>query len=138
MPRRKKQTAAREPNTANAAAGNGKAPGQRGFKYEALREALRELGQDAKNKDLEDYIRSKHGPEAVPANMSVAKSNVLKKLRAGKGKAKRTAAPAEAKAAPKPASAITGSFSLDDLRQVKALAGRLGKDHVKELVDLLG
>jgi SOS response regulatory protein OraA/RecX len=141
MPRRKKLADATEsPATESSPAAvgtNGKTAGQRGFKYEALREALRELGEGAKNKDLEAYIRSKHGAAAVPANLSVAKSNVLKRLRAGKGKARRAAAPAKAKVAPQTASATTGTFSMDDLRQVKDLATRLGKDRLKEIADLL-
>jgi hypothetical protein len=124
MPRRKKPAAE---STRAAGGTNGKAAGQRGFKYQALREAIGALGRDAKNKDLEEHIRSKHGPAAVPANMSVAKSSILKQLRRG-----------GAKAAPKPTARATDSFSIDDLRQVKELAGRLGKDRVKELVDLLG
>jgi hypothetical protein len=44
-------------------------------KIAALKEALRELGDDAKNSDLEKWIREKYGKEAVSANMSVAKSN---------------------------------------------------------------
>jgi hypothetical protein len=143
MPRRKKPTPAAEKaateNTPAAGATNGKAAGQRGFKYQALREAIGALGRDAKNKDLEEHIRSKHGAGAVPANISVAKSNILKQMRGrkGKAKAKKAAAPAEVKGAPMPAARATDSFSMDDLRRVKELAGKLGKDRVKELVDLL-
>jgi hypothetical protein len=38
-------------------------------KSSALKEALRDLGEDAKNSDLEDWIRKKYGDDAVPANM---------------------------------------------------------------------
>jgi hypothetical protein len=60
----------------------------------------------------------------------------LKKLRAG-GR-KKAAAPVQEKPAARPAETATGTISLDDLRQVKELAGRLGKEHIKELVDILG
>jgi hypothetical protein len=142
MPRRKKQAEATEKpaaeSTSTAGGPNGKAAGQRGFKYQALREALQELGTDAKNNDLAAHIRSKYGAAAVPANMSVAKSNILKKMRGRKGKAKRAGAPAKAKAGPTPSSAGASSVSMDDLRRVKELAVRLGKDRLKEMADLLG
>jgi len=128
MAKRKKRSQGKE----QPAAGGENAAGKSISKSDALREAIRELGEDAKNSDLADYIRSKHGEQAVPASFTVAKSTILKKLRQG--------APARGRRDAQPVSATSnaGGISLGDLRQIKDLARRYGKDPIKEVLDLLG
>src|SRR5262249_38116614 len=104
---------------------------------------LKELGHDAKNADLEAHIRSKHGPAAVPGNMSVAKSGILKELRGGKARRKKRGRPPAQGPKPAPLATTAAASSsekvpLSDLRQVKELSRRLGKDRLKELADLIG
>jgi pyruvate/2-oxoglutarate dehydrogenase complex dihydrolipoamide acyltransferase (E2) component len=134
MPKRKKQPEV-QPENANGATANGRAAGPAISKADAMRKALRELGRDAKNSDLAEFIRSRYGEDAVPRNLSVAKSVALKKLR--QAARKKAAAPAGEKPAATPAPTPTGTITLDDVRQVKELTERLGKDGLKEMVDLL-
>jgi hypothetical protein len=70
MPRLKKQPEVQPEQTNGTPATNGQAAGPAISKTDAMRKALRELGRDAKNSDLEDYIRSKYGAEVVPGNIS--------------------------------------------------------------------
>ncbi len=100
-------------------------------KVDAMQEALQQLGKDAKNRDLEEYIRSKHGEGAVPSNFTVTKSAVMKKLRQGRRAGRKPAGQAT------PSSPALKSIRLEDLREIKGLAGRYGKDQVKGLLDLL-
>jgi hypothetical protein len=109
-------------------------------KVDAMQAALQELGLDAKNKDLEGHIRKKFGPRAVPSNFSVTKSAVMKKLRE-RAAAPQPVVPPPATPAPpsplRPVIATAGGISLEDLRHIKELAGRYGKDQVKGVLDLL-
>jgi hypothetical protein len=123
----------------NTAGGNGPEGGQGISKVDAVVDALQQLGENASNKDLGDYIRSKYGEQLLPGNFTVTKSAAKKKLRQGGGKRKgrRGGRKAAAPPAPPPSPSTGGGISLEDLRQIKELAGRYGKDQIKGVLDLL-
>lgn len=102
-------------------------------KVDAMTEALKIRGEKAQNTDLEDYIRAKYGEAAVPANISVAKSSALKRLR----ESQPAREPAKAKVETLMVSSTPSGIDLDDLQQIKDLAGRYGKDQVSKALDLV-
>lgn len=103
-------------------------------KFAALTEAIKQRGVNAKNEELVDYIRSKYGEAALPSNLSVTKSAVMKKLREQQAPAQE---PAPTKQEPPMVPATPTGIDLDDLQQLKDLAERYGKDQVSKALDLV-
>jgi hypothetical protein len=101
-------------------------------KSAALKEALRELGEDAKNSALEDWIRKKHGAEAVPANISVAKS-AAKKAMAGQSQMIRR--PRQAKEEATGARTPKNGSDAPGMVVLHQLVNLVGKDVAKKLID---
>ncbi len=101
-------------------------------KVDAMTEALKQRGEDAKNTDLEDYIRTKYGEATLPANISVAKSSALKRFRGDQP----VREPAKKAKTPMASSSPSG-IDLDDLQEIKDLAERYGKDQVAKALDLV-
>ncbi len=121
----KKQAAAQQ---TQAASDNG----EKVSKSAAVKEALRELGDDAKNSDLEGWIRKKYGKEAVPANMSVAKSHA-KKVMAGQSQLiRRPRQPMGEKTSP---ASQKGSSDAPGMVVLQQLVDLVGKDVAKKLID---
>jgi hypothetical protein len=98
-------------------------------KMEAMRRALGELG-DAKNSDIQQFIKSKFGLDMSTAMISSYKTHIRKRGRTGRKRGR----PAGSGAAR--ATSVAG-LNVDDVRAVKDLADRLGADKLRGLVDVL-
>jgi hypothetical protein len=115
-------------------------------KMDAVRRAMRELGNDAMPKRIQAFVKERFGVEMTNDHVSDCKKKILKK---GKGKAKRAAskAPAQASAArtkapPKPPvrpapAPPARAIALADVEATKALVERVGADSLKRLIDVL-
>jgi hypothetical protein len=138
---------ARTANGQQAAA----AKGQAGVsKMDAVRQAIRQLGRDAKPRQIQGVIKEQFGVEMTLDHISNYKSTIRKQA-GGKAKkaAKGPAAPqpaAHKPAAPaavaKPAAAAGSGkggdhLSVEDGQTVKALLSRLRPDSLKGLIDVL-
>jgi hypothetical protein len=99
-------------------------------KMEAMRRALSELGSEAKNSDIQQYIKSKFDLDMSTAMISSYKTHIRKRGRTGR-KRGRPAGSGSAKA-----TSVAG-LNVDDVRAVKDLADRLGADKLRGLVDVL-
>jgi hypothetical protein len=95
--------------------------------------ALRRLGNDAKPKRIQGYLKKRYGLEMSADMLSNYKSSILKK--AGDSRVvTQTQAVADAPAEKVRAS---GGISVDEIRAVKEVADRLGAGKVRQLVDVL-
>jgi len=106
-------------------------------KMDAVRQALKEMGKDAKPLAILDFVKTKHGVVMTAGMVSNYKSLLLAKK---KGKAKAAKAAKAMGAAPVASTHVTasrGTISLEDIRAVKALADRIGVEKVKELAAVL-
>jgi hypothetical protein len=129
--RPKKRGEASKPAAANGASVN---------KLGAVRDLLRELGPDIRPLALKDKLKERYNIVMDAAYVSKYKSLALSQLRKEK---RRGRAPQAAGAQPAPAPvmksarAAGGDLSLQDIRTIKELSGRLGAAKVCELVDLV-
>jgi hypothetical protein len=112
---------------------NGGEKGQ--SKMGAVREALAELGADAKPADIVDFAKRKFGVEISAKQASVYKSQLRAKAGGGaaKGGRRRQAEP-EAEA-PARTAASSPPEETPLLRQLRELVGMIGKDGVHRLID---
>ena len=101
-------------------------------KMEAVRQALAEMGHDAKPLQMQGYIKSNLGVEMSADHISTYKSSIL---REGKAKKKPATKPQGAPAAAR--TTTQGGISVEDVRAVKELADRIGSDKVRQLVEVL-
>jgi hypothetical protein len=111
-------------------------------KMEGVRRVLAKLGPDTKPLQIKDYLKRHYGIEMNISHISNYKSELL-----GKTKAKVAAAAKKAGAAPavkpapvaRPQAAKAGpsGVSLEDIRTVKELVGRVGADSLRSLIDML-
>lgn len=111
--------------------------GQTISKMDAMRQTLKTLGKDTMPKVIGEYLKTTYAIEMSPNVISTYKGLVLKggkkKKKSGK-KAAMVSAPASM------SSTFThgrSSFSIDDIRAVQELAGRLGAQKLKELAEVL-
>jgi hypothetical protein len=120
-----------------------KAQGRGMTKMEAVRRALGHLGNDAGRIDIQAYVKKEFNIEMSLDHISNYKGEILKKKKRRKGK--RAARPEEPrKEAPKaPAASGSGGgatragISLRDLQTVRDLIERLGREQVRNLVELV-
>ena len=106
-------------------------------KGQAVKDGLAHLGMDAKNEELEGWIRSTYGETAVPSNMSVAKSNAKAALRKA-GESALVEQPRATKAAALTESKVTGQAGhgkTPALAALRQLVGLVGRDAAKTLID---
>ncbi len=96
-----------------------------------VREAIEVKGVDASNKDLMDYIKTRHRVTINSSHFSNIKSNVLKEM----GSGKRQAANGAPKKAPRAASGGK-TPTVEELRVVKSLLQRIGPDGLREVIAL--
>jgi len=127
---------------AKKATTSSEANGQAISKIDAMRQTLATLGKDAANKDIEGHLKKTFGLTLSPATFSnyksVASNEGGKKKKKGRKAGKKAAeGAATAPAAPTSTSGKSGSFSIDDIRAVQELAGRLGAKKLKELAEVL-
>jgi hypothetical protein len=135
MPRPKKRPDTQEqanqtPDAQTEAEANG---GVRVNKMEQVRKALRRLGNDAKPKRIQGYLRKRFLLEMSTDMISTYKGSILKK-QAGEGREAQPEAVVEATTTTETAS---GGISVEELRAVKEVVDRIGADKVKQLVDVL-
>jgi len=97
-----------------------KAPSKMGL----VRQALQELGDDAKPKEIFDYVREKHGVEIPPTMISSYKSTIL-----GKG--------GDRSGAVRLGRGGDANVSLSDLEQVQQLIDRVGSQQLQSLIRVL-
>jgi hypothetical protein len=115
-----------------------------------MRKTLAELGNDAQPKAIQEHLKKKFNVDMDTKLISTYKSSILK------GGAKKTGVtrqpvasapatapvpapaptPTRAKVTPK-VGATNGRISVEDIRVVKELLGRIGTEAVKELADVL-
>ena len=111
-------------------------------KMQCVREALGELGNEAQPKDIQDFLKRKFRLDMTTQYISTYKSGVLKEAVRKSGIIRLpaatppTPAPALSKAS-SPVAAMNGGISVEDIRDVKGLADRLGVDKVRALIDVL-
>jgi hypothetical protein len=106
---------------------------QRGSKMAGVRQALAELGNDAKPVAIQEYLK-KAGIDMSTNMVSNYKTHILKKSGKRRKRRGRKLVVAKAAAAPAP----RNSIGMADLQQIKALTDRIGADKVRELATLLG
>src|SRR4051794_18717254 len=105
--------------------------GNQPSKTEMVRQAIKE-GHKKKPLQIQEWIKNKYGVTIKTQHISTMKSNM-------KGKPGRKPGPKpageSAPAAPRRNSADT--LSLDEIRLVKGLVGRIGKDKFRQVLELL-
>lgn len=94
-------------------------------KMNMVRDALRDLGNDAKPKAIYDYVLEKFGVELPTPMISSYKSSIIGKDpgRSGSFRVSRGAA--------------SGNVSLNDLEQVQTLIDRVGAPQLQQLIRVL-
>ena len=100
-------------------------------KMDAMRKALRRMGDDAKPLALQEHIKTRFGIDMSPTVISSYKTYLLKK-EGSQSKIIRKAV-SESPRVTKSAPAIT----LEEISAVKALADRIGAEKVKKLAEVL-
>jgi hypothetical protein len=93
-------------------------------KMSMVREALEQLGSDAKPKDIREYVKAKYSTD-IPATMiSSYKSNITSGGGSGRSRMGRGGG--------------NGAVSVSDLEALKTLVDRLGAKQMEHLVKVLG
>jgi hypothetical protein len=110
-------------------------PGARLSKTEAVRRALKALGRDAKPAKLKPFIKREYGIEITPGHITNIKSGLRKPAGTAKPAAPKQPAP-PTPVPPSPPPKKSG-ISLEDLRAVKELIGRVGAGQLRDLIELL-
>jgi hypothetical protein len=118
-------------------------------KVEAVRQALAELGPDAKPTQIQGHVKQKFNIDMSRDHVSVTKRQILNKA-AGKkkpGKAGAKKLPAQASAARQAGPAVppqataakraSPSIGLDDIEAVKGLLERVGASALHKLIDVM-
>jgi len=110
-------------------------------KTDAVRNALKSLGNDAQPLDIQKHVKRYHNLTLDRKLISVYKSYLAKQA-SGKSavikKPKKRGRPAGKKAAPTASAPHSTGISLNDINAVRGLTDRLGKKTLKELADVLG
>lgn len=140
---------AEQTNSRNTAAAGAKPAAGNGngiTKKEAVRQALKGLGRNAKPAQLQPYIKATFGLDMTPAHITTAKGELHrgKAKAAGRKQEPPSKSPAVAAApqqsapkAPQGGNGDAGGVSLKDLGVVKELLGRVGADGLRTLINLL-
>ena len=114
--------------------------GQGVTKLEAVKQALAQLGNDAKPQPIKEFVKSKFSLDMPTQLISNYKTVLAKK--AGRQGAiirrpeEQAAVPAGAIRQAAPAGGA-GGITLDEVRAVKAIVDRIGADRVRELAAVL-
>jgi len=128
---------------AKKAATSTEANGQAISKMDAMRQTLATLGKDAANKDIQTHLKATFGITLSPATFSNYKSVASKEGGKKKKRGRKAGKKAAEAAAPAASTASTsshgriGGYSIDDIRAVQELAGRLGARKLQELAEVL-
>jgi hypothetical protein len=125
------ETSEAMPTETKATAGNGAEKGP--SKTEMVRQAM-EKGRKRKPLSIQEWVQQKYNVFIEAAHISTIKSNLRNK---SKKPRKSSAEAPEAAAAPRRKSNAE-SLSLEEIRLVKGLVDRIGRDNFKQVVELLG
>lgn len=138
-PKKQQEPATTGPGQENGA---GETKGGRINKMDCVRQALAELGDNAQPKDIQDFLLRKFDLDMNSKMVSTYKGTILKNPARKSGIIRRPAArvsspaPAPPKASPK-VGGTNGGISVEDIRALKELPGRIGADNVRELAEVL-
>jgi hypothetical protein len=139
MPRgRPKQPPEPTATAQGQANGAAKTKGGRINKLDCVRQALAELGNDAQPKDIQGFLKRKFGLDMNTKFISTYKGSILRGAAKKGGVVRRPSA--RVSSPPKAVlkvGAVNGGISVEDIRAVKELVGRIGADSVRELAELL-
>jgi hypothetical protein len=103
-------------------------------KQEAVRQALSELGNDAKPTQIKGFVKERFGIEMTTDHISTAKGDILRKA-GGKGKSVAKKPAQVQSAATANSSGSKTGIPLEDILSVKDLVGRLGAEPLRTLID---
>jgi hypothetical protein len=103
-------------------------------KVEAVRQALAELGPDAKPKQLQGYVKDTFGIDMTLGHVSVTKRQILKKAAGKKPRAQRSVA---RKVQPTPVTQASPGIGLADIEAVKGLLERVGAVSLHKLIAVM-
>ncbi len=112
-------------------------------KTAAVKKALKELGKDAMPVKIQEYVMERFGLEMTTSHVSNYKSMLLKKKKRMKATAVESEKPLPhprrlfLMKAPSPPAAGP-ALSVEDIKAVKDLVGRMGEEHLKSLIKVLG
>jgi hypothetical protein len=103
-----------------------KSKGEKGTsRMEMVRQALADLGANAKPLALQEQIKAKHGetlPTQIISNYKFQINNRKSSRPAGRGRR----------------AASAGTLKVEDFQMIRGLVSRLGADQVKKLVEVVG
>jgi hypothetical protein len=121
---------------------NGDKAGQaKPTKIDAVRQALKKLGKDARAADIQTFVKGTFGLTMTIEHIYNCMSEIrrqAKKKRAAKSQGKKEAASVPAPAvAPKPQPTGKGGISLQDMAVAKGLLQRVGSEQLRALIDVL-
>jgi hypothetical protein len=122
--------------------GAGKTKGGRINKMQCVRDALGEMGNGAQPKDIQGFLKRRFNLDMDTKFISTYKGTILKEAARKSGIIRQPAAtsPAPAPVTPKAsrqAGATNGGITVEDIKAVKELVGRIGADGVRELAEVL-
>jgi hypothetical protein len=110
-------------------------------KVEAVRRALKALGNDATPSQLQPYIKQTFGIEMTPAHVTTCKGGILRKGKKKPGPKPKVQPPEplvrQSAPTPPPKPAAKNGITLEDLQSVKGLIGRVGSEQLRRLIDLM-
>ena len=126
---------AASPKAAPAKTAPGKKPETNGSisKMEAVRRILSTEGKDTMPLEIQGHLKKQFNIKMDPTVISTYKSSIL---RQGPGK-KKMGRPKGQTAVHSTARASGASISIEDILAVKALAGRLGAERLRQLAEVL-
>jgi hypothetical protein len=133
MPRGRPRKQAQEKGSQDTAqtAANGQAAGTRLNKMACVRQALAKLGNGARAKDIQGFLKQQFGLDMNSNMISAYRSSILKKAAGQSGLIPRPGSGAATTV--RRATPADEGISLDDLRAIKELADRLGVEQVRAL-----
>jgi hypothetical protein len=132
MPRGKKK-AGNGGDASSAQAGNGQTSGGRVNKMACVRQALHSLGNDARPKDIQDFLQREFQLHMDTKMISTYKGSILKAA----SRSRLMRAPAARARAAAAAPNRGGDITVEDIRAVKELGDRIGVEKVRAIMDVL-
>jgi hypothetical protein len=105
-------------------------------KMECVRQALTQLGDDAKPKELQGFLKKTFHLDMDTKMLSTYKGMILKDA-ARKSAIMRPLAAGTRATPPARAVAVNGGISVDDIRAVKELVDKIGRDSLRALAEVL-
>jgi hypothetical protein len=110
--------------------------GKAASKMDAVRQALGELGKDAKPRDIQQHVKERYGIDMTLQHISTYKSSLLRKRR-GRRSRKRRAEGEQAATPERTRGGSSAQITLADLRALKELADRIGNTRLREIAELV-